>query len=628
MPGATSGSSAIWPAASVPLVDPVGPAAHPNRRSRPALSWIVFVVAVAGMLVIYRDLWADPGGSSLGTISSQDPMQTMWFLSWTPHQLLHGHSPFTTDAIFYPEGVSLAWNTLIPTLGVLVAPLTLTVGAPLTFSILITLGPALTAVTGFWWLRRHVRHPAPAAAGALLLAFDPYMGGHLLGHLNLTFVALLPLMLMLGEDLLWRHPRPQRRTAVYLGLATAAQLGISEELALITVVGFILVLLFALGVMPRRVWPIVRACWPWSALALGVSLVAASPLLISQLFLSPSVTVAGDRFHAVPLDYVAGSGRLLLAPVVGRHTFLGLAVAEDAVYLGWAMLAVLVIGTAITIHRDRLVRIAAGALLVTVLLTFGSNGLGDLWLPWRALGRLPALESVLPVRFAFASLLIISWLVARWSDKLLAVMQRPVVATGPTDGPDIATQHTAATQRASPTRVTTPMRRLAAGVGMVAILAALLSLLPTPVSSSPLPAPVAFFGSAQQRALLPEGAPVLLLAADDTRAMFYQQEAGFDFRQSGGYALRPPRDASPNLPGRILVKLGDDAQRARWSTPSAAALAVGRSALCELGLHAIIVVSSAAQAQRLIDLAAALTGHRPDVVAGGVSFWMLTPGQC
>lgn len=547
---------------------------------------------------MYRDLWADPVGSTLGSFQhTNDPMQMMWFLEWTPWQLLHGHSPFTSDALFYPSGVSLAWNTLAPTLGVLAAPITLTLGAPLGFAVLMTLAPALTALTGFWWLRRHVQHPAPAVAGGLLLGFDPFMGGHLLGHLNLVFCALLPVMLMLGEDLLWRRPRSQRRSALYLGLVTAAALGISEELVLITVIGMVVALLLALWVLPVLTRAAIATSWRWVLLAVGVTIVAASPLLVSQLLLSPALTVPTDRFRAVPGDYVFGSSRLLIAADPGHRSFLG--VAEDGVYLGWAVLAVLLIGILLTIGRDQLVRIASGTLLVMVLFTFGTNGIAGSWLPWRLLGRLPALESVLPGRFAFASFLAIAWLVARWGDQLLTV-------TGRTAG----------------------IHRIASGTAVVGMVAALLTLLPTAVGSYRLPAPATFFGSVQERALLPAGTPVLLLPAGDARTMFYQQQADFRFRQPGGYALRPNGSPAADAPGALLVQLADDTRQTVWNRPAGTVVKAGRQALCTLGLRAIIVVRSVDEAPRLIDLAGALTGRRADLVDGGVSVWMLAPDDC
>jgi len=180
----------------------------------------VVIVATLGSLMIFHQLWADPAHLALGgPRHTNDPIQTMWNLKWVPWQLAHGHNPFSTHAIYYPDGVSLSWNTLTPTLGILAAPITFTLGPPVAYAVLMTLAPVLAALTGWCWLRRHTTSPAAAALGGLVVGFTPFITGHLQGHLNLVFVALVPVMLMLFEDLLWRRPRPHPRTAVYPGLA-------------------------------------------------------------------------------------------------------------------------------------------------------------------------------------------------------------------------------------------------------------------------------------------------------------------------------------------------------------------------------------------------------------------------
>ena len=79
----------------------------------------VFGVALAGAFVIYARVWADPFANAPGGRGHyNDPMQAMWNLKWVPWALLHGHDPFGTDAIYYPHGVSLSWNTVMPTLGI------------------------------------------------------------------------------------------------------------------------------------------------------------------------------------------------------------------------------------------------------------------------------------------------------------------------------------------------------------------------------------------------------------------------------------------------------------------------------------------------------------------------------
>ena len=541
----------------------------------------VLLIGLAITCVLYRDVWRDPIHVTLGTVNhTNDPMQMMWFLKWVPWALVHGHNPFRTDALFYPDGVSLAWNTAVPTLGVLAAPLTLTAGPALSFVVLMTLGPPLMALTSFWWLRRYVDRSWPAAVGALLLAFSPYMSGHMLGHLNLVFTGLLPLMLILVEDLLWRRPRSQMRTAVYLGLVTGAQLGISEELALILFVSIVLVLLGSLIVQPAFVWSVISDVWGAAVVAVVVTIGVASPLLVSQLFLSREVVVDTSQFRATFEDFVQGSSR----QIFGSFTRSNLG-AEHGVYLGWPMLMVLVLGVVLTC-RDDAVRVvgSAGAVLV-VLCTSG------------IFSGIPALESVLPARYSFGLYLVVAWLFVRWLDQLADRLQR---------------------QPASPT----PGRLLpAVSIGLVGV--ALVSLVPKSVSSYPLPVTAGYFGSAWQRDHVPTGSAVLLLPDGDGREMFYQQQADFEFNQPGGYAMRPSATTANAAADDLFIRLGDDARNGIAATASD--LQAGRAALCLLSLRAIVVVRGVAEGAQLVDLATDLAGRGPDHVDGGASVWLV---QC
>ena len=357
-----------------------------DGRARSWSSVWVFLVALIVTLVLYRDVWRDPMHTTLGSVDhTNDPLQMMWFLKWVPWAILHADNPFRTDALFYPDGVSLAWNTAVPTLGMLAAPLTLTAGPAFSFVLLITLGPPLMALTGFWWLRRYVSRPWPAALGALLLAFNPYMSGHMLGHLNLVFTGLLPIVLILAEDALWRRPRSQLRTGVYLGLVTAAQLGISEELLLILIVSVVLVVLGSLVVQPASVWSAIKGARSAAGVAFLVTIGVASPLLVSQLLLSRAVVVDTSRFQATFEDFVRGSVR----QVFGSSTHSTLGGAEHGVYLGWPLLTVLVLGVVLS-WRDDLVRVAGSAGVVLVLLCTS-----------HVFSGVPALESVLAARYSF-----------------------------------------------------------------------------------------------------------------------------------------------------------------------------------------------------------------------------------
>ena len=107
-----------------------------------------------------------------------------------------------------PVASSAMWNTSVLGLGVLFAPVTAVFGAVVSFNLACILGPPLSAWTAWLWLRRHVGD-VPAAFGGLLFGFSPFViDESTAGHLMLMWLCLLPVMLMLIEDLLWRSPRP------------------------------------------------------------------------------------------------------------------------------------------------------------------------------------------------------------------------------------------------------------------------------------------------------------------------------------------------------------------------------------------------------------------------------------
>lgn len=575
----------------------VTPPPVPPATARRLWSAGVFAGALVLSVAVYYRLWADPRGRTPGSLwHTNDPMQTMWNLKWVPWQVLHGHSPFDTHAMYYPHGVSLSWNTLTPTLGLLAAPVTLTAGPAFAYSLLMTLAPALAALTSFWWLRRHVRRPAAAALGALVVGFSPYQTGHMLGHLNLTFIALVPLMLMLLEDLLWRAPRPAPRTAVYLGVVTAAQAGISEELIVIVAIGVAVAMLTALVVERARVLRSVRAALVPFALAVAVFAVTASPLLVHQLFLSPHVPFPGSWWSANAGDYLLPLPRYLLDPGWTHYSRLG--GAENGAYLGVVLLAVLVAGVAMT-WRDRTVRIAAVTLVVLVVLSLGALGPGGVWLPWHLVTDWPVLRSVLPVRFSFASWFVIAWLLARWTDRLL---------------PEPSTT------RPAPSR-----DRRAVAIGVIVL--ALVTLAPRAIGTYPLPARASFFTSAEGRALVPSGSAVLLLPSPtnhDASGMYYQAQADFRFDLPGGYALRKDgRGSSYGPPASPLVRLSAQAFENARPAFEVAEVDAGRAQLAGERYRAIVVVDTARNAPAYLDLAERLTGRAADRVRGGVHVWLL-----
>jgi hypothetical protein len=168
---------------------------------------------------------------------------------------------------------------------------------------------------------------------------------------------------------------------------------------------------------------------------------------------------------------------------------------------------------------------------------------------------------------------------------------------------------------------------VAAVAAILAIAAALVTIVPRHVTASRLPDPPFFHSRRELAAYLPGDSTVYLLPSptfNDASGMYFQQLADFRFDQPGGYALRPDRGGAaygpPASPLTALAKL------AGLGAPLPAGLLKGgRAQLRSEHYRAVVVVLGAYRAGELESLARALSGHGPDRVTGGVQLWFLHP---
>ena len=337
------------------------PVAGGERQSRPFRR--AFAI-LGGYLVLSLWMWRHllPHLSS-HTLSGglADPGMFIWWLKWTPYALTHGLNPLHTNYIDAPTGVSALWNTSTVSLGLLFAPVTLAFGAVVSFNLALILGPPLSAWTAWLWLRRHVRD-APAVVGGLVFGFSPFVidQSHA-GHLNLTWLCLIPVILILLEDLLWRSARPLWPTAPLLGLVVALQLLTSSEMLLVLTLGCAGVTFLLVASNARAARDRVRSVLPAAAVALGVALVLCAWPLYEQ-FRSGSVI----RKPVQPLGSYGGRPDMLVGATrfleFHTHSPAGhVSSVEDGLYLGWPLIALLVLLTVLLLGlRRRGVLIARG----------------------------------------------------------------------------------------------------------------------------------------------------------------------------------------------------------------------------------------------------------------------------
>ncbi|MGW3008028.1 dolichyl-phosphate beta-glucosyltransferase [Streptomyces sp. NPDC001219] len=516
------------------------------RRVRPADRLVVLgYLLLSGWL--FKGLWTGLDRSYLAD-SGQDQNQWEWFFAVTAHHVFELHDPFFTTLQNHPLGVNLMANTAMLGLSVPLAPVTAVFGPAMTWALVLTGGLAATAAAWYWLLlKRFVRSRRAAALGGALCAFAPPMISHANAHPNFAVLFMMPLitdrLLRLcearGEDGGGQEGGGQdgggrgdgggaarRRTVrdgVVLGLLLTYQVFLGEEALLLAAVGL---LLFAVGYAAGRP-RVVRTVWRPLARGLAVAAGVASLLLAyplgRQFFGAQSYTgVLHGSTGNSPRALVEFAGRSLAGDPATADA-LALNRTEQNAFFGWP-LAVLTVVVVVWLWRRPRVRglaaAASGALLLSLGRTIPVPGT-DITLPgpWLLLHDLPLFESVIESRMAMAAVPALGILLALACDRW-ETQARPAGSTG---------------------RVAADDRALRA-VGWAAVAAALLPIVPTPLSTADRPAVPAFLADGTWRAFVPEGrtlVPVPVPEPGRTEALHWQTTAGLGFPLPGGYFNGP-----------------------------------------------------------------------------------------
>jgi hypothetical protein len=455
--------------------------------------------------------WTSPTDTTSGA-GLGDPGVFMWFLRWTPFALGRQLSPFYSDYLNHPDGINLMWNTWVPLPGLLLAPLTLRFGPVLTLNVLLVLAYGLSSWAAYLAIRRYVPSHAAAAVGGLVYGFSVAMRGHA-HHLNLILVFLLPLLLVLVEEVLVRQRRSVVWLGVVLGLVSAAQVLIGEELFVATVLLSVVLLLVLMVMHPWAVAGRVRYALTAIAVALLVFGVLMAVPLKAQL-------TGPARIQSDITAEERGSSDLLAVVTPNRALAIDTAAAErladrftgsSETYLGVPLLLVAL--AVVVVQRTRtVVRVGFAMLLACLVLSLGAHlRVGGyttgVWLPWAVMESVPLLKNMVPARLAlltalFAGLLLAMalhglWQAGGWWRRSLAVVTAVVV---------------------------------------LAFLAPSGPLHPGKVETPP------FFTTAAVRTLPRDGVALVVpfpRAGRVNQAMVWQAEAGMWFKMPGGYFVGP-----------------------------------------------------------------------------------------
>ncbi len=510
----------------------------------------------AALIVTWR-LWPDPASRTVAG-NPTDADLFAWYLRYAAAAVQHGDLPaLVTTAMNAPVGINMMWNTSLLLPAVLLAPVTLLLGPQVSLTVLTTAGFAGSAAALYYVLRRWQVSTAAAALAGAVYGFSPALVHSALAHYNLEFAVLPPLIIDAGLCLAVGRPRPEVATALRmravvwdgarLGLLAAAQLFISEEVALITAIAGLVLVAGLAAARPRSA---VRRLGPAAAgllIAAAVSIALAGPALWTQ-FGGPLVQHGPlfplDYYFNDPASFVTPSSYLLFhtagtAAAAARYQG---GETEYLAYLGWPLIIVVLLA-AVACWRRPAGPAATLTLGVLVVLSFGGHPLvgGTLHpavnLPWHWLEEHQLFAWVLPDRFSIVADGVAAALMALGIDamsELLAARRR-------------RSARRRLSARVEDVGGDRPLsgRARAAVLGVAAL--ACLPLLPRPLASATAVSLPAGWTRTLTALHLPSGAPVLVVPVPTnilTPAMRWQADTGQPSSIVGGYFIGPGRTAA------------------------------------------------------------------------------------
>jgi hypothetical protein len=372
---------------------------------------------VLGAVVVTMWLWRDPA-SRLVAGNSYDSDQFAWYFRYDAAAFAHFRLPaLTTTAMNAPQGISVMWNTPLLLPGMLLAPVTLLAGPQVSLTVLMTAGFAGSALAMIAVLRRWGASLPAAALGGGVYGFSPALIQSSIGHYDLQFAVLPPLIAHVALSLVtgrWGAGlRAASRCGALLGLLAAAQVFIAEELLLDTGVAVAIMTVAIAASRPRAIAG--RARDVAAGLVAGVAVaavIAGYPLWVQ--FFGPlrqqSTPFTPDFFKNDLAGFVQPSSFVLLhdksSAAFAAH-FQG-RFPEYLGYLGWPLLVLMVL-IAVRFWRHLPVRVSAVAFTVLAVCSLGGTLLAGgtehaaIKLPWYWLQTLPVTGSVIPDRFSIVA---------------------------------------------------------------------------------------------------------------------------------------------------------------------------------------------------------------------------------
>jgi hypothetical protein len=546
-----------------------------RRSSRRARAWIptASAITIYAVLALLANWNAWMTGARHALQGGQDPKLNAWIVNWTPFALTHGVNPFFSHWVNAPFGANYAANVAIPLLSLIASPITAIWGPVAGVNFLISFSFFGCCVAGYCFVRHWTTWRPAAFVGGLLYGFSPYVVSEGSNHLHTMFVALIPFIFIVLDEIFVRQRYSPLLLGGLLGLLVVMQYFVSSEvLATAAIVAVITALLVGLFNM-HQVRAHVLGALPAFGIAFGIAVVVlAYPVFYSQTGPEHYTHILpGGQYQADLLSAVVPTSNQVFAPSNATAISDRFAnnLSENGSYLG-IPLVMMLIGATIICRRSKVVVIAFIAACAAYLLSLGSPLLFDntyvdwLRLPGGVLQHLPLFEGAVVARFSVFVVLFAALVLGLALERLRRWPRWPSRWVG---------------------------LEIAALVA-VAVLSPLMPALPYAVRVVDTPA---FFTSSAVESV-PAGSVAVLYPSTtpaDADSTLWQASSGMRFKMPGAYALVPSHGhagtqqwGTPTLTsgtlgsivgGRTVAETAPlrHALRAQWRTWNAQTFIVG-----------------------------------------------------
>ena len=347
--------------------------------------------------------WPQAANLSTHVYDSDDPLLSIWRISWIAHILPTSPADLMNGNIFYPEKRTLAYTDSVLLEGLAGAPLIWSgVSRVTTYNLLLLLSIALSGWAMWRYMLHLTGHSGAAILAGIIFAFVPYRFDHM-HHLELQATIFLPLTLLYFERTL---ETGSRRDAALMTASCVAEVFSCIYYSVFLVTALVPIAAVRLWRMPDDArLRVIRATLP----ALAIALILVAPYGYTYALNRETLGERLDRdvhlYSATLWNYLATTA----ANVIHGGWSAQFGQQERFLFPGVIAVALAVMGLS-TFDRRRLTLLSIGVIGFVISLGLNSpfyQPLRALFFPYRGL-RAPARASVL-VFLALAALAAYGW---------------------------------------------------------------------------------------------------------------------------------------------------------------------------------------------------------------------------